>query len=364
MEFSSFAITVTEECNFNCSYCYQKKGRRCCDTETIERALEFFSPFFAEDCYISFYGGEPLLAFDKIKHAVNYLEKYCRSKNKSFHYSFTTNGSLIDKEVLQFLDQHKFSVLLSFDGLAQEIFRKKGSFAAVVSVIEKLLINPHTDFQTNSVFTPESVGYLAQSIQFIIELGVLNLHIAFSSLSPWEDSSLSLLRKELASLRRFLVSFYREKGTVPVRIFRKHPKGIYGCNAGKDRLNLAPDGKLWGCYLVRDYFNRYKGNQNYHQYCFGNLDSFIKDHQKIYPKILSNYSKLRMDYYHTSEKLCMLCDELESCVVCPMDAAFSGEAIGKIPDWKCRMKKVIRSERDLFWKELEEQKISIEKADV
>jgi sulfatase maturation enzyme AslB (radical SAM superfamily) len=353
VEFSSFSITVTEECNFNCSYCYQKKGRTYCDIEILESALEFFSPFFAKDCYISFYGGEPLLAFDKIKHAVNYLEKNCRRKNKSFHYSLTTNGSLIDEDVLQFFNQNKFSILVSFDGLAQEIFRKKGSFAPVVSAIEKLLVSPHIDFQTNSVFTPESIGYLAKSIQFIVELGVPNLHLAFSSLSPWDKSSLSLLGKELASLRMFLISFYREKGIIPVLTFRRFPEGIYGCNAGKDRLNLTPDGKLWGCYLVGDYFNRNQDSQDYHQYCFGDLDSFIKDYSRIYPKILSNYSKLRMDYYHTSEKLCMLCDDLESCVVCPMDAALSTAVIGQIPDWKCRMKKVIRHEKKLFWKELE-----------
>lgn len=353
MEFSSFTITVTEKCNFNCSYCYQKKGRGYKDFKTLERALEFFTRFFAEDCSISFYGGEPLLAFDIIKYAVDYLEKNSRNKNRSFHYSFTTNGSLINEEVIRFLNQHKFSILLSFDGLAQEIFRKKGSFAHVVSVVEKLLISPNIDFQTNSVFTPESVGYLSRSIQFIAELGVANLRFALSSLFPWDNSSLSQLRQELSSLRKFLISFYRKKGTIPVRTFRRTPEGIYGCNAGRNRLNLAPDGKLWGCYLVRDYFNRDKNNPEYHHYCFGDLDSFMRDYKRIYPKILSNYSKLRMDYCSTSKKLCTLCDDLESCVVCPIDAALSSGIIGKIPDWKCRMKREVRAEKKLFWKELE-----------
>ena len=348
---------MTEECNFNCAYCYQKKGKRYCDTETIESALEFFAPFFSEDCYINFYGGEPLLAFDKIQHAVDYIERNLKEKSKTIHYALTTNGSLIDEKILQFFEQNTFAILLSFDGLAQEIFRKKGSFEPTVAIIEQLLKSPHIEVETNSVFTPESVSLLAQSMRFVIELGIPNCHLALSSISPWDDASLSLLRKELSLLREFLVSFYRDNKSVPVREFRKSPEGIFGCLAGKDRMTLAPDGKLWGCFLIWDYFNRSRDVRAHEKYCFGDLALFKKDYEKVYPRILSNHSNLRMDHFYTSDGFCMMCEDLKECAVCPMDAAFSSEIISKIPDRICRIKRLIREEKKLFWQEIKKSSL-------
>jgi len=354
MEFSGFTLIVTEECNFNCPYCYQKKGERYLDASTIEKALDFFFPFLKEECYINFYGGEPLLALDQIRHAVNYIQYKNIKQKKQIRYSITTNGSLLDNDVLQFLSHHKFSVLLSFDGYAQEIYRRKGSFDHIVSIIKKVIRNTDIDLETNSVFTPKTIGYLSRSIQFIAELGVQDIDFSICKISQWSTSSLKKVQREHSSLREFLLSHYKKEGNIPLADFRPNSrKEVFLCFAGRDRMSLAPDGKLWGCCLFSDFFKGYEGTEEYGKYCFGDLDSFIENYERIYPEILSNFSNLRTDHFYTSSIFCIMCDELEECGVCPIDTAFSGCITKRIPQWKCEIKKIFRKEKKLFWKELE-----------
>lgn len=354
MEFSSFTFTVTEDCNFSCSYCYQKKAKKYISVSTIEKAVDFFLPYLTEGCYISFYGGEPLLAFDQIRHAVNYIQQKNKGPKKQIQYSLTTNGSLINENILKFLNKHKFSILLSFDGLTQDISRKRGSFKQIVSLIEKLLGCLDIELEVNSVFTPSTIGYLSESIRYMVNLGVPNIVFSLSKIYPWNSPSLHELKEELSVLRKFILFYYKSTGNIPLIDFRRDSEGgIFACMAGKDRMALTPDGRLWGCCLFSDSFRDKEGRKEQMKYCFGDLDSFIKNHEKIYPEVLSNYSNLRMDHFYTSDTFCLLCDEIEECKACPMDNILCGSNIKKIPSWACQMKKIFRRERELFWKELE-----------
>jgi len=354
MEFSSFTFTVTEECNFNCSYCFQNIGRRYIDISTTEKALDFFFPLLTEECYVNFYGGEPLLAYDQIRHAVFALEKKNRKLKKNVQFSMTTNGSLINDDILSFLSQHKFLLTVSFDGLAQNISRKSDSFEHIVSIIKEILKYPDIELETNSVFTPETIGYLSQSIRFISELGVPNIDFSLHKVTPWDSSSLSQLQEELTSLRGFLRSFYKREGKIPLVEFREEPKkDIFCCFAGRDRMAITPDGKLWGCCLFPDFLRKEEETEKYEKYCFGDLDSFTENFERVYPEILSNISSLRTDHFSTPDTSCILCEELEECGVCPLDTAFSGSITKRIPPWICDIKKILREEKKIFRRELE-----------
>lgn len=324
------------------------------DVSTAKNAVDYFFSYLIRDCFINFYGGEPLLAFEQMREVTNYVQSKNKGQKKHIQYSISTNGSLINDDVLQFLSRNKFSVLLSFDGLAQEVARKKGSFSHIVSVIEKLRGCPDIELVTNSVFTAETVSHLFKSIPFIIESGVPNANLSFSLLPPWDKASLSRLKRELSLLREYSLSFYKKSGTIPIANFRKNTrKAAFGCYAGKDRMTLSPEGNLWGCFQFYDFFKSNENAKGKLEYCFGSLDSFMENHEKVYPDILANYSDLRMENFFTSKKLCMLCEELEDCVVCPIDTALGDSIIGKVPDWVCRIRRIIREEKQLFLKDLE-----------
>lgn len=336
---------MTDDCNLDCSYCYQKKGETYLDIITAKNAVDFFYPFFSLDCFINFYGGEPLLAFEKIKEIIDYIKAKNSGSKKTLQYSITTNGSLLNNDILQFLSKYKFSILLSFNDSE--------------SSMQKLLECPDIELETNSVFTAETVGNLSRSIKFIIKSGAPIVNISFSSLLPWSRSALYQLRKELVSLREFCLFFYRKTAAIPVTNFKENSsQRVFGCYAGKDRMDLSPDGRLWGCCLFSDYFNKTKKTKEHLKFCFGSLESFINNHERIYPEILKNYSNLQMNYFYSSQNVCMLCDEMKECVVCPIDAALGGQIIGKIPDWVCQIRRILMEEKRNFLRNLERPTVS------
>ncbi|HVP91308.1 MAG TPA: radical SAM protein, partial [Terriglobales bacterium] len=171
MEFSGLTFVLTDDCNFRCSYCYQKRGRTRLDPEAAKRAFDLFQPFLGPECSVNFYGGEPLLAAGTMVDLVRHIGSRAAGRKTKITYSVATNGSLLTGGLLDFLESHRFTVLLSFDGYAQDEARRRGSFGPTVAVLRELLSRPRVKLETNSVFTPATVGRLYPSMRLIVETG-------------------------------------------------------------------------------------------------------------------------------------------------------------------------------------------------
>jgi hypothetical protein len=244
--------------------------------------------------------------------------------------------------------------VLSFDGLAQDVLRKKGSFKKIVSIIEEILNCPDINLEINSVFTPRTVDYISDSIKFIMDLGVPDIHFSLSMIKPWNQASLQKLENEMMKLVKILVSNFKRKSNIPVIDFREESgKGIFCCAAGKNRMAITPDEEIWGCFLFPDYFKGKEHSLEYQEFYFGALDDFIENHKNMYPRILSNYVRLSMDNFSTSRLECFLCPELENCAVCPINASFSGHSLGKIPSYLCKIQKMKIKEKENFRREIQ-----------
>ncbi len=213
--------------------------------------------------------------------------------------------------------------------------------------------NKNITLETNTVCLPTTVNDVARSIQYIVELGVPEILLSFSNMHPWTKQSLSQLRTELRKLRHFFLDFHKRSGTIPFQNFRKNPtSGRFFCEAGKYRLALAQDGSLWGCYLFPEFFKQIDTQDNGRNYSFGKVDDFVNNLEEQYLKILSNYAQLRGDCFFSDQTICMLCPDVEVCTICPISAAFSSRLIGKIPEWMCSLRRIMRQERELFFNEI------------
>ncbi|MGB8952997.1 MAG: hypothetical protein WCC06_10090 [Candidatus Aminicenantales bacterium] len=303
-------------------------------------------PRLTKDYFLNFYGGEPLLSFDLIQKTVHLLNTKSKAFRKKPHYSLTTNGSLLSREILQFLNAQRFSVVLSFDGLAQEVHRKKGSLAKTVARIDEISNYPNIRLKINSVFTPETTSCLSASLQWLIHLNCSHIHFSLSTLKPWDEDSIRRLKKELKKLRKILLSYYEKKRIMPVVNFREEPlKGFFTCAAGIDRLAITPKGNIWGCLLFPDYFQGKEKTSEYKKYYFGRLHSFIKKYPQVYPPVQANCERLSLVNFSTSQTDCSLCPDMEDCRVCPVSASFSGSPLGKIPDFVCQLQQVLIKEK-------------------
>ena len=119
----------------------------------------------------------------------------------------------------------------------------------------------------------------------------------------------------------------------------------------RDRMALTADGKLWGCHLFADVYKGKEETEDYAKFCFGDLDSFMKDGEKIYARISPHYAGLRMDRFYTVETRCTDCPDLEDCSVCPMENMLQNQNIDKVSNGACRLKKITRKIRKKIWKE-------------
>ena len=247
---------------------------------------------------------------------------------------------------------------MSFDCLAQEHQREKGSFKKIVAILKELLKHSNIDLEVNSVFTPITVGSLSDSMRFLIELGVSDINFSLSIIEPWEQSSILKLEKEMIKLRKLLLVHHERKANIPVIGFREDlGKGFFYCAGGKDRLALTPDEEIWGCQLFPDYFKGKEKSPEYKKFFFGTLGHFIKKHKNIYPRISSNYSQLSMDNCSTSNMDCFLCSELENCQVCPVNAAIASRTLCRIPSYVCKILKIKSKEIKKFRKELQKNNL-------
>ena len=110
------------ECNFNCRYCYRDECRKKIPKEPTEKFLQYLRNLTADDTYsVIASGGEPLLYIDVIK-------KVFANVPKSIHKKIMTNGSLLTKDIIQYVNDNNIEVSVSHDGIFTEYLRGKDIF--------------------------------------------------------------------------------------------------------------------------------------------------------------------------------------------------------------------------------------------
>lgn len=165
-ELSQLILEVTQQCNLRCGYCvysghftYQREHNSARMSEsTAERAIEFFMSRNANsprnEATITFYGGEPLLEFQLVKHCVEYAKQ--RWPERPLRFAITTNGSLLNKAMLSFFEEHGFGLRISIDGPKEKhdmyrVMRNgNGSFDSVMKNI-KMIQTEHPTYYSNLV---------------------------------------------------------------------------------------------------------------------------------------------------------------------------------------------------------------------
>jgi uncharacterized protein len=334
---SVLTLELTEKCNFSCSYCPQRGGERSLKDKDIQTFLDFIAPRLAKEVWLGFYGGEPLLAWPLIVKTVAHAQKNNKSK---FHFTLTSNCSLLKEEHILFFKENRFDLVISYDGLAQGQRDRKS-----VTVVEKAMavmkeIYP-AGYTINSVFTPRTLPLLADSMKRMLDQGHRRVRYALDMGTPWDGADFKNLERQLERLAKLFAPRMQEGGGTALENFKsERGKGVFACFAGRDRLALLPDRTVWGCYLFYDLLKHSPKHPEYKKYCFGKLPAIIRAGE-MNQAVTASYNDLRQDYFFTARKnLCCLCPELEKCAVCPAVAAMASGRLGVIPDWICRIKQL------------------------
>src|SRR5258708_7702891 len=122
----TLTLIVTDACNLKCSYCFQQRSPKRMTREIAERSVDLLFQHDDNNLWIGFFGGEPLLELDLMKHVVRYSRDIARRRRKQIRFAMTTNGMLIDRATFGWLNRQKFSIKLSFDGIRPEHETERG----------------------------------------------------------------------------------------------------------------------------------------------------------------------------------------------------------------------------------------------
>jgi uncharacterized protein len=229
-------LQLTQNCNFRCRYCIYSglpDSRQRTHTNkrmswhTAKDAVDFLWDHSVDSSTvdIGFYGGEPLLEFPLMKKIVDYGER--RFLGKELTFSMTTNGSLLTAEILHFLQDHNFSLLISLDG-PKEINDKnrvfadgRGTFDSVMKKIElikeidpdyfkklmiSMVIDPMNDFDCINSFYIKSTEFAELSelnfLPTIVDSSYVNRRATFSDDYAWR-SEYQVFLAILSEFKRF-----------------------------------------------------------------------------------------------------------------------------------------------------------------
>lgn len=340
-------LQVTQQCNLRCEYCcyggsysdMRQHANKWMSWETAKRAIDYYLSRTDEKNVLTFsyYGGEPLLAFDLIKQCVSYIEK--RVEGKEIHFAMTTNGTLLSLEVAQFLYEHGFQISISLDGAKEEhdINRKfrsgQGSFDVIMNNIHAIkevypdfmkdisimtTINPKMDLGCVLEFF-SSNAYLADSRMVY---NSVSSKAAKEEISYDEESKL-IRRYEYMKLLLAHAKMLDMDVTSPLmQSSRSHRMEVYQglnqhspmecvthhggpCVPGAKRLFVTVDGDFYPCEKVSE-MSEY--------FCIGNLCDGIQEGKAAR---LLNCGQL------TAEE-CKSCWNLRNCMMCMNQVEFSG----------------------------------------
>jgi sulfatase maturation enzyme AslB (radical SAM superfamily) len=363
-------VVLTAGCNLRCSYCYQndKKARRM-KWETLRASADLVLASGRPEVSLLFVGGEPLLEFDLIRQAVEYVEAR-RQPGRRIRYELITNGVLVRDEHIDFFVDHDFEVQLSFDGIAPaQDLRGRGTFEVLDRLLHRLR-REQPAFFTERVtvamtLTVASISYFADSVEYFLESGVQDLAVSptVNHEYSWTASRIDELDVQFARIFDQSLRVYNRTGTVPLKVFRRNegdsvhkPEGQSMCGVGRgETAAIDVDGQVHGCVMFAESYQIFPTaflKDRLAAMRMGHLqDPRFAEHMAAYPTAAraAGIFHNKQDKYSSYGK-CADCRFLPRCAVCPISI---GNAPGntdpnRVPDFLCAYNLVSLKYRERF----------------
>ncbi|MBQ2939322.1 MAG: thioether cross-link-forming SCIFF peptide maturase [Clostridia bacterium] len=269
----ALCLHVAHTCNLTCNYCFAAQGkfhgdRALMSFEVGKRALDFLveNSGTRKNLEVDFFGGEPLMNWDVVKRLVAYARSIEKEAGKNFRFTLTTNGVLIDDDVIEFANKEMHNVVLSLDG-RPEVHDKlrrtvggKGSYELIVPKFQKLVESRGgKGYYMRGTFTHDNVDF-TNDIFHMADLGFDQLSmepVVCAPDEPWalteEDlekvkEQYEILAKEMLRRDRegkgFTFYHYMIDLTGGPCIYKR----ISGCGSGTEYMAVTPWGDLYPCH--------------------------------------------------------------------------------------------------------------------
>ena len=269
----ALCMHIAHTCNLNCSYCFASQGkyhgdRALMSFEVGKRALDFLveNSGTRHNLEVDFFGGEPLMNFEVVKQLVAYARSIEKEAGKNFRFTLTTNGMLIDDDVIDFANRECSNVVLSLDGRKEVHDRYRvdyagnGSWERIVPKFQKLVeAREGKNYYMRGTFTHANPDFL-KDIEKMLELGFTELSME-PVVGPESDPSsltaedLPIVLEQYEKLAELMLKRHREGKPFTFYHYMIDLKGgpciykrISGCGSGTEYMAVTPWGDLYPCH--------------------------------------------------------------------------------------------------------------------
>ena len=269
----ALCLHVAHTCNLTCDYCFASQGkyqgeRALMSLEVGKQAIDFLVDHSGSrrNLEVDFFGGEPLMDWNVVKQVVAYARSIEKEKNKNFRFTLTTNGLLIDDDVIDFANKEMHNVVLSLDG-RKEIHDRlrrtvggQGSYDTIVPKFQRLVKSRgNKDYYVRGTFTHDNIDF-TNDIFHMADLGFTELSMEPVVCAPNEpyaltDADLPILFEQYELLAKDMLR--REKEGKPITFYHYMLdltggpciyKRVTGCGSGTEYMAVTPWGELFPCH--------------------------------------------------------------------------------------------------------------------
>ena len=277
----ALCLHIAHTCNLNCEYCFASQGkyngkRALMTLEVGKKALDFLieNSGSHHNLEVDFFGGEPLMNFTVIKDLVKYAREKEKIYNKNFRFTLTTNGLLINDDVIEFANKEMHNVVLSLDGRKEvhDKLRKtidgKGSYDIIIPKFKKFVEKrKNMNYYIRGTFTHNNVDFV-NDILHMANLGFTELSMEPVVCAPNEPYALTkkdieIVKQQYEKLAKIMLERNRQGNGFTFYHFMldlEHGPCIYkrisGCGSGTEYLAVTPWGDLYPCH-------QFVGNENF-----------------------------------------------------------------------------------------------------
>ena len=269
----ALCLHVAHTCNLNCAYCFASQGkyhgdRALMSFEVGRQALDFLikSSGSRRNLEVDFFGGEPLMNWDVVKQLVAYARTQEEPNHKKFRFTLTTNGMLIDDEVIDFANREMDNVVLSLDG-RKEIhdrlrvdYAGNGSYDRIVPRFQKLVAaRGGRSYYMRGTFTHANPNF-TKDLFHMADLGFTELSMEPVVCAPGDPAALTAEDLEIVKEQYEILAkdmLRREKEGKPITFYHYMLdltggpciyKRISGCGSGTEYMAVTPWGDLYPCH--------------------------------------------------------------------------------------------------------------------
>lgn len=269
----ALCLHIAHDCNLACKYCFAEEGeyhgrRALMSFEIGRKALDFLiaNSGNRRNLEVDFFGGEPLMNWEVVKKLVEYGRSKEEEYNKRFRFTLTTNGVLLNDEIMEFCNKEMSNVVLSLDGRKKvndqmRPFRKgSGSYDLIVPKFQRFTkLRGDKDYYVRGTFTHENLDFSEDVLHFA-DLGFK--HMSIEPVVSMEDEPYAIQESDLPAILeeydKLAVEYIkRAKEGRGFHFFHFNidleqgpcvAKRLSGCGSGTEYLAVTPWGDLYPCH--------------------------------------------------------------------------------------------------------------------